>query len=462
MTFNSAPDYETKNSYAVKLNVAAGSLSTSQDITISITNVQEPIVWVEASPESVGMNSAKLSDAFDKAFADGTYTQAALVIKDNKLIYERYRGIAVNEESAVQNSATFDTSTSVQARWGSRDKNSLVTSWSTAKSFTSILIAIAIEQGFINSLEQSASDFINEWANDNRNQITIRDLLDMHSGLEMICANSLEGPLAYCQVGRNDSDVVWFDNQLDPCINRAMATTGVTHPWYSRSTFESGYYLYSNCDSMVLGEVLFRATGKNIETYADINLFSKIGMDAEWWQDNDSTSLIDGNYLSYCCIDATARDFAKFGQLLLNNGVLDGEQIVPKSYIDKIKDIPNDTPENFKEIFPNTSYGLYFWTLQPGIIPGGPNFPPANTIYHTLGFDGQFIIIDFTNNMLVLRNSIYQAALYRSGERKYELGADAATSDFIASLPGGMGLEESSDFIARNFLYDVTQSINSD
>ena len=102
MTFNSAPDYETKNSYAVKLNVAAGSLSASQDITITISNVSEPIVWQLTEPESVGMSSTKLSDAFDKVLADGSYTQGALVIKDGKLVYERYRGIAVNEEKTLK------------------------------------------------------------------------------------------------------------------------------------------------------------------------------------------------------------------------------------------------------------------------------------------------------------------------------------------------------------------------
>ena len=69
--------------------------------------VQDDIVdnsiWEEASPESVGMNSTLLSEAFDTAFADGTYTQAAVVIKDNKLVYERYRGIATNEESTLIN-----------------------------------------------------------------------------------------------------------------------------------------------------------------------------------------------------------------------------------------------------------------------------------------------------------------------------------------------------------------------
>jgi hypothetical protein len=236
MSFNSAPDYETKNTYAVKLNVAAGSLSASQDITISISNVSEPIVWQLTEPESVGMSSTKLSDAFDKVLADGSYTQGALVIKDSKLVYERYRGIAVNEEKTLKDKNWVGYSDNIQSRYGARDKNSLVTSWSTAKSFTSIITAIAIEQGYINSLEQSASDFISEWANDSRKQITIRDLLDMHSGLTMACASNSGGEwvlVGNCETWRRDNGVFYFDDMLTGCINREMAQTGVDYPWFT-------------------------------------------------------------------------------------------------------------------------------------------------------------------------------------------------------------------------------------
>ncbi len=444
MTFISGPDFEAKNSYTFKVNVTAGSLITSQDVTVLISNVSEPIIWQKVSPESVGMDSEKLSNAFDLVFVDGSWTQAALVIKDGKLIYERYRGISEGEENTLRNSTSFDSNSNVQDRWGGKDVNSLVTSWSTAKSFTSILIAIAIEQGFITSLDQSASDFINEWANDSRNQITIRNLLDMRSGLEMICANTLEGPLGPCLYDRTDGDILYRDNQLDPCINRQLAATGVTHPWYE-GIWQSGNFLYSNCDSMVLGEILFRATGKNIETYADINLFSKIGMNAEWWQDNST----DGNYLSYCCIDTTIRDFAKFGQLLLNNGILDGEQIVPKSYIDEIKNTIERNEASYSDYL---YYGLQFWMRQD---------VSSNeyTCCLTWGFDDQYISIDYTNNMLVLTNSLYHASLYRSGQRKYVVTDLAATSDFVASLPGAFFINSNAGIGIAAFHSCVAQSI---
>ena len=462
MSFNSAPDYETKNTYAVKLNVAAGSLSASQDITISISNVPEPIVWQLTEPESVGMSSTKLSDAFDKVLADGSYTQGALVIKDSKLVYERYRGIAVNEEKTLKDKNWVGYSDNIQSRYGARDKNSLVTSWSTAKSFTSIITAIAIEQGYINSLEQSASDFISEWANDSRKQITIRDLLDMHSGLTMACASNSGDEwvlVGNCETSRRDNGVFYFDDMLTGCINREMAQTGVDYPWFtaygSDELWQPGDYIYMNCDTMVVGEILFRATGKNIETYADLNLFSKIGMNAEWWQD------IDGNYLTFCCIDATVRDFAKFGQVILNNGVLDGEQVIPKSYIEKIKNIPNEEkPGNWNARYPNNSYALNFWTLEPGTTDNGTTFPAVDTIFHTLGFDDQMIMIDFTNNMLVLRFSLYELSLNYNAERKYKDNDQFATSNYILSLPGGIGLGGIQNYKPHDFLYDVTQSIN--
>ena len=402
------------------------------------------------------------SDAFDKVLADGSYTQGALVIKDSKLVYERYRGIAVNEEKVLKDKNWEGYSTNIQGRLGARDKNSLVTSWSTAKSFTSIVAAIAIEQGYINSLEQSASDFMSEWANDSRKQITIRDLLDMHSGLTMACASNSNGEwilVGNCETSKRDNGILYFDDMLDVCINREMAQTGVDYPWFndygSGELWQPGDYVYMNCDTMVMGEVLFRATGKNIETYADLNLFSKIGMDAEWWQD------IDGNYLAFCCIDATVRDFAKFGQVILNNGVLDGEQIIPKSYIEKIKNIPSEEkPDNWNIRYPNNSYALNFWTLEPGITDNDTTFPAVDTIFHTLGFDEQMIMIDFTNNMLVLRFSLYELSLNYNVERKYKDNDQYATSNYILSLPGGIGLGGIQNYKPYDFLYDVTQSID--
>ncbi|MGB1403236.1 MAG: serine hydrolase domain-containing protein [Porticoccaceae bacterium] len=419
-------------------------------------------IWSEASPESVGMDSISLSTAFDEAFIDGTFTQAAVVIKDSKLVYERYRGIMLGEKSALVSELNTDAET-LQDRFGSRDKNSLASSWSTAKSFTSVMVAIAIEQGFIESLEESASVYINEWANDERAQITIRNLLDMRSGLPILCADANNPTLVICS---NDSansggNLTLSDNQMDECIARQMAATGIPQPWYTYgSTYESGYWVYSNCDTMVLGEILFRATGQDLQTYADRHLFSKIGMTAYWWRDNTASAQVDGNYLAYCCLDATPRDFAKFGQLLLNNGAWNGEQVIPASYIDKIKNIVVDS--RVDELTDSLSYGLQFWTTMPVSQSDGSMYPPANTIYATQGFDGQYIMIDFDRNLVVVRTSLYYPALTENDQRKMNVNAaDTSNASYTATLPAAVGASSGTSYNNQALLYKVTQSITS-
>ena len=415
--------------------------------------------WQEATPASVGMDSAKLNAAFDYAFGDGSFTQAAVVIKDNKLIEERYRGILDGELATVTASLGLD-ATTINGIFGTKDKDSLASSWSTAKSFASVLVGIALEQGLITSLSESASVYITEWADDERATITLRQLLDMRSGMPTACFDQTTGSLGVCAIAEGSGgDLVFSSNQMDACLARELAETDVIQPWYSSTVvYQAGAWLYSNCDTMVIGEILYRATGNDLETYADINLFSKLGITAHWWQDNDSTDQVDGNYLAYCCLDMTPRDFAKFGQLLLNNGVWNEEQVLPSSYVDKIKNITTDSQvAQYNGAF---SYGLKFWTIGSITQPDGTTFPDANTIYSTIGFDGQYIMIDFENNMVVTRNSLYQPVLNGSGERKMAItAAGIAQSDFVATLPQGTGVSANSNFSPANFLYRVNQAI---
>ena len=138
-----------------------------------------PETWETQSAADAGFNATALSDAFDYAMQDGTFTQAALVIRDGKLIEEQYRGLADGEVDPLASLGSYpgdqDPAFWIE-NYGTRDSTSLLTSWSTAKSFTSMLIGIAIEKGFITSTEQLASDFITEWQVDDRINITIEQL----------------------------------------------------------------------------------------------------------------------------------------------------------------------------------------------------------------------------------------------------------------------------------------------
>ena len=406
-----------------------------------------PLIWDVVTPESVGMSSSGLEQAFDYSFQDGSFTQAAVVIKDNKLVYERYRGMTDNEANILA-STLSENSDFYKSLYAQRDQNSYISSWSTAKSFTSFLIGIAVESGSINSIEDSASDYITEWSSDERSSITIKNLLDMRSGLPPACYNFETGEIGVC-LNANDSssggNIIYADDQLTKCIDRELAAEGVPHPWYESGTsiFSRGAFQYSNCDTMVLGEIIFRATGQDVQTYAEYNLFSKIGIDASWWRDFTSSGQSNGNYLAYCCLDSTARDFAKFGHMLLLGGVWDSTNQKYSSYVDLIKNLE--------------SYGLQFWKIcaKPQSQSNCEKW-----IVSTVGFDGQFIMIDFERNMVVVRASLYAPIQNLSQDRKMKLNTiNLSQSNWIATVPGGLGSSSSSNFNASQFFSLVENAI---
>ena len=68
-------------------------------------------------------------------------------------------------------------------------------------------------------------------------------------------------------------------------------------------------------------------------------MFSKTGIEASWWRDYTNAGQSNGNYLAYCCLDSTARDFAKFGHMLLLGGIWEGSTQRYSSYVDLIKNL---------------------------------------------------------------------------------------------------------------------------
>jgi len=444
------------------------SISESLTINENENSLYTELIWEETTPTNVGVDPILLEDSFIYALADETYTQAVIVIKDEKLIYEKYRGLEANELGFWNQSLVDllelgeEIPQEFQDGFINRDRYSLATSWSTAKSFVSILIGIAIDQGYIQSVDESASTYITEWSNDNRNQITIKNLLDMRSGLPGLCATGSQPnyELEVCpySIHWSGGNLTPVQNQLDACINREIAETGIIQSWYSSErTWEKDYLLYSNCEAQVLGELLFRATGKDLQSYADINLFSKIGFEGHWWRDNENNGQSNGNYLAYCCLDATTRDYAKFGQLILNNGSWGNEQIVSSSYVEKIKRIGIDSV--VEEDGSYYSYGMLFWTLDPTQQDDGTDFPPANKILLTAGTDGQYIILDIENNMVLVRNSLYYPMQFASFDRKMIATGDLNAINYPQTLPVGW-FGNYSSFSPSVFLYLVSKSLN--
>lgn len=432
-----------------------GGASTTPPAPIAQPPVFEsphPATWETQSAADAGFDTAALEEAFGYAMADGSFTQAALVVKAGKLVDERYRGIAEGEVATITSLSSTPTAQDPafwQNDFGSRDRDSLVTSWSTAKSFTSILIGIAIEKGLINGTSQPASDFITEWQSDERSSITIEQLLDMRSGLVPICFISETGSAGECQ---NESDgaaggnIVFAQDQMSACINRPLARDGASYPWVSGGTYRAGEFLYANCDTQVLGEILYRATGQDPGIFAETELFEPLNIDAFWWRDNVEGGQSNGNYLTYCCLDSTARDFAKFGYLIQLGALeLEGGRYY-SNYIASVTAM-------------SSFYDKQFWSFCGETNDDGEC---VNTVIHTSGFDGQFIVIDQKNDLVIVRTSLYQSYLNFSDERKMRLVPGlVAESNWTGSLPQAMAIPTTSSFSIREFHSRVVSALTT-
>ncbi len=376
--------------------------------------------WETALPETVGLSASAVQNALDYATFDGLYTQSAIIVKDEKIVGEKYRSISELEKNNLISAHPSLTKSFLEAKLGSQDSDSLVNSWSVGKSFTSILFGIAESKGLL-SINSNASDYINEWIGDERKNITIKNLLDMRSGLHQGCFNASEpdeiGNCADLPASSSigGGNIARATNQLIGCINQTFNVS--LHGQYNPLD-QNSYSLYSNCDTMILGEIFYRATSQNIKDFAQTHLFSKLDITVYWWKDNSIGGQNNGNYLTYCCIDMTARDFLKIGQLLLNDGLWNGERILSSAYVQQIKDL--------------TTYGLKFWHT-PEATFSSPN-PSFNKLIFAAGFDGQYVFIDFENKILISRNSLYYPSLDLSEERKMSAGTLGSTN-FTVTAP---------------------------
>ena len=404
------------------------------EATPSVIQSPHPAVWEAASPAEIGFDATLLDQAFDYAVTDGFFTQAALVIKDGKLINESYRGMTESEANAMAENASSPSS-QVASFWlgiySERNAESPVTSWSTAKSLTSMLIGIAIEEGDIDSTSQSASEFIDEWAADDRANITIQHLLDMRSGLLPMCSDPVAKTISECQdyLGASSGgNIVFVDDQLSACIGRDFAIPGAVYPWlppWQGDEYEINQFLYSNCDTQVLGEIIYRATGQDPGLYAERKLFEPLNISATWWRDNVEGGQSNGNFLSYCCVDSTARDFAKFGYMLLLGGIETETDTKYSSYVAAV--LAQDVP-----------YKNQFWASCADELQ---TLAKCNHILiSTRGFDGQYIMVDKQNDLVVVRASLYEPFLNHSAERKMRfLPTSIDKSNWTGSLPSAMG-----------------------
>ncbi len=303
-----------------------------------------------------------------EAFLDKSGSQAFLVIRDDTILYEHYlKGY---------------------------QRDSIVTSFSVAKSFTSALIGIAIQEGYIKSVEDPITDYIPELLDrDPRFQdIQIRHLLMMASGLRF--DDSLPAGLS------DDSLSYSFDD---------MRHLVLTETKVAKAPGEE--FVYNKYNPLLLGMIIERTTGKKVTTYLQEKLWNPLGMqfDGSWSLDSQKS----GFEKMETGINARAIDFAKFGRLYLKNGDWNGAQLIPSDWVNLT------TQDAGLFSFDIISYGYMWW---------GARCRPESQDFAAVGDFGQFIYVSPDKDLIIVRN----------GEQ-YGLDGDAdwmyILCEFAAAMP---------------------------
>jgi len=274
--------------------------------------------------------------AFDKYLADNN-TVAFIIIKNDSIQYEKY--------------------------FRSYDKESIVPSFSMAKSVTSILIGCAIDEDLIKSVEEPITNYIPELSKNGFNKVKIKHLLQMTSGIKF--NESYINPFG-------DAASFYYGLNLRKSISKMKLKT------VPGKKFE-----YVSGNTQLLGLVLERALkGKTVTAYLQEKLWTPLGMeyDASWSTDRKK----DGLEKTFCCLNACARDFAKIGRLYKNKGNWNGKQIVSQQWVETSTKL--DTSEGSAQY-----YQCQWWLPRP------------NEDFMAQGILGQYIYVNPTKDLIIVR-----------------------------------------------------------
>jgi len=262
---------------------------------------------------------------------------AFLVLRNDSLVYEQY--------------------------FAGFSKESVLPSFSVAKSFVSALVGIAIHEGKIKSVDQPVTDFLPELSDSGFHMVTLKDLMEMRSGIRFNEGYTNPfGAMGKFYYGLNlKRYTLHLKTQQPPGMQ----------------------YNYQSANTQLLAMALERATGRKLPEYFAEKIWQPMGTeyDASW--SVDSKNHMEAK--AFCCLNARAIDFAKFGEVFLHHGILGGDTIIPPAWVKESLQITNDSKDS--QGYPYT----YHWRT----LPGGDFFAK--------GILGQYIYVCPAKNIVIVR-----------------------------------------------------------
>ncbi|HKJ47856.1 MAG TPA: serine hydrolase, partial [Christiangramia sp.] len=274
------------------------------------------------------VNATKTLDSLNQELE----TAAFLIIKNDSILFEKY--------------------------YNGYNGKSRTNSFSMAKSIVTLLMFKAIQDGYLENINQPVSDFFPQF--DSR--LSIGDLSSMASGLN------------------------WNENYYNPFASTARAYFGedIREQVLELEVIEKPgeEFIYLSGNTELLGMVIEKATGQNLSEYLSESFWKPLGMnDDALWQIDSRES---GMEKAYCCISSNARNFGKFGKLLINNGKWNGEQLLDSAFIETASE------PRFSE---TPYYGYGFWLSDYR----------DKDIYYMRGILGQYVIVIPEDDLVIVR-----------------------------------------------------------
>jgi CubicO group peptidase (beta-lactamase class C family) len=271
------------------------------------------------------------------AEAGDNQSDSLLVIQDGKIIVERYFGTLAGAQS-IQ---------------------------SVTKSISSLAVGFLLEQGVVPSVDTPLSTYFPEWAQGEKAQATLRDVLTMSTGV-------VDDP----------TGAFWNQPNL---LSYARAQPLATPPGQT--------FAYSDLAVELLAGVVSSAAGQNIDVYLKAKLFDPLGMESwHWAPDQAGNMQISGG------LSMRPRDLGRVGWFALNQGSWNGTALLPASWF-----AASESPSA-----PNPCYGLLWWLVRDGCQVGSLAAPSASSVgtvqgVHALGYGGQYIVLNAPANLVAVR-----------------------------------------------------------
>lgn len=342
--------------------------------------------WETTSLADAGLDEAPLARMMGELHRIGTHQMhGILVVRGGKLVFEEYFPGLRFSLARYTGETGFDR----------EDTHSLA---SVTKSITSTLVGIALDQGAIASVQRRVFDFFPEHADllaadPRRGAMTLEHLLLMQSG---IVWNDPTVPYSDPQ-----NDLVRMFTSGDP-MRYALAKDLYAAPG---TDFE-----YCNAATNIAGDIVRRATGRRLDSFADANLFAPLGITTFMWpRMSEDVVLASGD------LELRPRDMAKIGLLFLRRGMWNGRRIVSSEWVDRAtaRIVRPDGPHSWAVAY---GYGWWHWDLRAN----GRLYPA----YFAAGWGGQSIVVVPGADLVFVTT----AGGY---ERGVPLPADVMLSDYV-------------------------------